>query len=352
MIVIKKHQRKMFILLSFAGIVILGYLLCCVHFCIFPGRINVDKISPSERRGEAAVLLLSPGELNEYVYKDVLYRLNIKRKVSTDGVRWWNLPVKALQIKRNIKKTIKGDCVEAGENLYNKLGSKIGDRFALYRANLFGPPFIETSVGDILRDGYDRIVVLNNSLVEQPYKEVIDSKILKTIDKSGVKAEVIFSFPLWNHDGLISYYGQSIMEKARETDPERVGVILIGKENNKKVRKMYPETVKQEAVFYNKIKENLMKNGYESRKIKVAYLCCRRMDIRDVANHLVECDIDKLIVAAAGFEGLNLDIERVLHRVFGRLNLPECVDMEFIGPWGDNDYLIEALMKRLEMVDA
>ncbi len=349
MVLIKKRRGKVMMVLGIAGITICGYLLCALLFCVSPVKTSVSEICPSERREEIALLLLSPGELSEYNYKDVLYRLNIKRKVGMDGVRWWNMPVRALQLKRNIKGTDWGYCIGTGENLYNELSKRIGDEFRLYRANLFGPPFIETSVGDILNDGYNKIIVLNNLLVEQPYKGIIDAKILDTINKSGIKAEVKFTFPLWNHDALISYYEQRIIEGARGRDPDQIGIVLVATGNDKKIRKRYPEAVKREAVFYNKIKESVMKNGYENKRIKVAYLRHRRPGIRDAADSLMEHQIDKLIVVAAGFESLDLNVQRTLPRTLEKLNLPEYMDVEFIGPWGDSEHLIDALIERLEM---
>ena len=223
------------------------------------------------QKTEMAILLLSPGNHRIPLQKRFV-PTGYKKKAGAGGVRWWNMPVKALQLKRNIKRMDGNVCIRTGENLYNKLSEALGEDFGLYSANLFGPPFIETTVEDILKDGYNKIVVLNNLLVEQPYKEVVDKKILKVIENSGMDAEVLFTFPLWNHDALVSYYEQGILEKTQEISPEQVGVVLVARGTGKRVRHEYPQAVNREQVFYDKIKESIMKNGYESRKIRIAYL--------------------------------------------------------------------------------
>ncbi len=346
-----KHRKKTRVVLIFAGAAILGYLLYCVFVSAFPGRIDIEEISPSDRKQEMAILLLSPGEITEYHYKNALYRLDIKREAGAGGVRWWNMPVKALQLKRNIKRMDGNVCIRTGENLYNKLSEALGEDFGLYSANLFGPPFIETTVEDILKDGYNKIVVLNNLLVEQPYKEVVDKKILKVIENSGMDAEVLFTFPLWNHDALVSYYEQGILEKTQEISPEQVGVVLVARGTGKRVRHEYPQAVNREQVFYDKIKESIMKNGYESRKIRVAYLRHRQPGIGDAVEYLLDSGISKLVIVAAGFENPGLDTEWLLPRLLDKIDIPENVDTVIIGPWGDSDLLVKALMERLDTVD-
>ncbi|MDD2573440.1 MAG: hypothetical protein WCS98_06540 [Bacillota bacterium] len=348
---IKKRQKKLRAVLIFVGATVLGYLLYCVLICAFPGRINVGEISPSDRKDEAAILLLSPGEITEYQYKSALYRLDINRQSGVEGVKWWNTPVKALQLRKNIKRIDEYKCLQAGENLYNKLNEELKGDFGLYSANLFGPPFIETVVGDMLKDGYNKIIVLNNLLVEQPYKEVVDEKILRIIEKSGMDAEVLFTFPLWNHDALVSYYEQSILEKTQEISPEQVGVVLVARGTGKKVREKYPQTVNHEQVFYDKIKESIMKNGYESRKIRIAYLRHRQLGIGDAVEYLLDSGISKLVIVTAGFENSGIDTEWLLPKFLGRIDVPEHIDTVIIGPWGDSDLLVRALMDRLDMVD-
>jgi len=348
---IKKRRKKLPAVLVFLAVTLLGYLLCCIFVCAFLGRVKTGDINPVYEREEPAILLLSPGEITEYDCRSALYRLAIKREVGLENVRWWNTPYKALQLKRNLKEMDRNNCILAGQNLYDKLKEELGEELRLYGANLFGPPFIETAVENILNDGYTRIVVLNNLLVEQPYKEVVDTKILKIIEKGGVDAEVLFTFPLWNHDALVSYYEQGILEKTQEISPGQVGVVLVGKGTGRKVRDKYPQAVNRERVFFDKIKESIMKNGYESRKIRVAYLGGRQPGLEEAVDYLVDSGISKLVIVAAGFENPGVDTERLLPRIIEDMDLPQHVDTVFIGPWGDGDLLVRALLDRLEMMD-
>jgi len=348
---VKKRRKKTRAVLVYLAAVMLGYLLSCVFICAFLGRAETGDINPVERREETAILLLSPGEITEYSSRSALYRLAVERETGLGGVRWWNTPVKALQLKKNIERLDKDVCILTGQNLYNKLSEELGDGFALYSANLFGPPFIETVMGEILNNGYGKVVVLNNFLVEQPYKETVDNKLLSIIEKSNTDAEVLFTFPLWNHDALISYYEQCILEKTQEISPEQVGVVLVARGSSRRIRNKYPQAQNHEQVFYDKIKESIMKNGYESRKIRVAYLGGRQPGLEEAVDYLVDSGISKLVIVAAGFENPGVDTERLLPRIIEDMDLPQHVDTVFIGPWGDSDLLVRALLDRLEMMD-
>lgn len=347
----RKRRKKMRAVLVFLAVAVLGYLLSCIFVCAFLGRAKTGDINPVERKEEPAVLLVSPGDITEYNCRGALYRLAIKRETGLGDVWWWNTPYKAFQLRRNLEKMDGDACARAGQNLYNKLNEGLGGEFKLYSANLLGPPFIETAVENILNDGYSKIVVLGNLLVEQPYREVIDRKIVSIIEKGGTDAEVLFTFPLWNHDALVSYYEQSILEKTQEISPEQVGIVLVAKGTGKKVRDKYPQAVNREQVFYDKIKESIMKNGYESRKVRVAYLDRRQPDLEDAVDYLIDSGISKLVIVAAGFENPGVDTEWLLPRIIKGLDLPQHVDTVFIGPWSDSDLLVRALLDRLEMMD-
>lgn len=348
----KKNQKGTKMVLMFIGLVVLGYLLYCGFIHVLPGSIKTGGIDPSETKDGAAVLLFSPGEIAEYEYKSALYQLNMKRRTGVGGITWWNTPVKALCLKKDIKRVKGEEYLQTGENLCNKLSTGFDNRLGMYMANLYGPPFIETTIENILKDGYNKIIILNNFLTECSHKEIIDKKILETLKKSGVDAEVFVSFPLWNHDALASHYEQCILGNVQETKPEQVGVMLVAKGSSKKARNRWPKAVKGETVFYNKIKESLMKNGYESRKVRVAYLYHRQPGVKDTVKYLLGTGINKLVVVAAGYESPCIDTEWIIPRILENVNLPEHMDIVFLGPWGDNEHLIRALLTRLDMVDA
>ncbi len=348
---VRKLPKKSRAVLLYIVLLVAGYLLSCAYVGAFLGRVDTGDITPVEKKEETAILLLSPGELTEYHYRDALYRLRVYRETGFGGVRWWNIPIKAQQLKNNLNKMERNTYTQINQNLYHKLEQSLGDRFKFYNASLFGAPFIETAVSQILNDGYQKIIILNNFLVEQPYKEVVDNKILKVIEKSRVDAEVKFTFPLWNHDGLISYYEQCILEKTQEISPEQIGVVLVARGTGRKSQRKFPKTLNREEVFYNKIKESIVKNGFESRKIRIAYLRHRRPGLKDAIDYLLDYGISKLVIVTAGFENPGIDTEYHIPRMIEGLDLPGGVDAVVIGTWGDSDFLVRALIDRLEMVD-
>ncbi len=348
---IRKFYKKPRIILLFAVLMLTGYLLSCIYMSSFSGRVKTGDITPAEINGGTAVLLLSPGEIDLYDSHSAIYRLKSCREAGLGGVRWWNIPFKAQQLKRSFNSIDGETCILTGQNLFDKLKAELGDRFELYCADLFGSPFIETVVDEILKKGYDKIIVLNNLLVEMPFKEVIDKKIIGVIEKSGNEAEVLFTFPLWNHDGIVSLYEQRILEKTQEISPEQVGVILVARGFDRKTQKEYPQAFDRAEVFYNKIKESLVKNGYDGRKIRIAYIGHRQSGVKDTLDYLLDYGINKLVIAAVGFESTGIETEYIIPRLAESRKLPENVGTVFIGPWGDSDYLVDALLDRLEMVN-
>jgi protoheme ferro-lyase len=346
-----KIRKKLWLIIFFILLMITGYLISCIYVNLFMGRVEVGEIDPSQQKEGTAVLLLSPGEIKEYSPNGAVYRLKAYRDTCVSNVSWWNIPLKVRGLKEGIK-GIEGNTFPAeNQSLYNKVSECYGEKYKVYNANLFGPPYLETVTKEILKDGYKRIIVLSNLLIQQPYKEVVDSKILKIIGERRLEAEVLFTFPLWNHDGLVSLYESRILEKTQENDPEQVGVILVARGYSKKNYEKFREAFKREEVFMNKIKESIVKNGYDGRKVRTAHLRYREPGLEEAVDYIMDSGVSKLVVVAAGYENSCIDTEYVIPEMLKAIKLPSGVETVYIGPWGDSDLLVKALGDRLKMVD-
>lgn len=348
---IRKFDKKLRTVLLLAVCFLTGYLLCCALVSGFAGKIKTEDIAPAERKEDTAVLLLSPGEIEECDRKSIIYRLNSYKEAGFGGIRWWNMPLKAQQYKRGFNRTDKEAYIKSSQELCNKLEGQLGNGFVLYNASLFGPPYVETVINEILQLGYGKIIILNDLLVELPYKDMLQKRIFDVIQQSEMDVEVMFTFPLWNHDGLVSHYEQQILERTQEISPEQVGVVLVARNFDKKAQRQHPQAADRAEVFYNKIKESIVKNGYDGRKIRIAYLDHRHSGIKDTIDYLLDYGINKLVVVMAGFESHCIETEYIIPSIVEGRKMPDNVNTVLIGPWGDSEFLVDALVDRLDMVE-
>lgn len=348
---IRKIPKKSRIILLYILLLLVGYLLSSIYVCTAMGKIAPEEITPAGESEYAAVLLLSPGEVKEFHIQGAVYRLKATKDAYGLNMRWWNTPFKVYGVKKGLKKMNTGVYSETNQQLYNKLKDTLGEQFCVYNANMFGPPYIETVVEEILRAGHKKIVVVNNFLIRDPYREVIDSKIHKIIETSQANVEVLHTFPMWNHDALANMYENRIMEKIQENDVEKVGIILVTRGCSKKTLEKYEEAYKREEVFLNKIRESIVKNGYDGRKIKIAYLNYRDPDLKQTIDYLLDSGVSKLVVAAAGFENSSIQTDYLIPRIIEKFDIPPEIEVEYVGSWGDSDVLVKALVDRLRIVN-
>jgi len=348
---IRKVHKKSKIILLYILLLVTGYLLSSICVGAALGRMETDEIITTGEKETAAVLLLSPGEVKEFHTQWAIYRLKVFKEVYGSRIIWWNLPFRVYSVKNSLKEMDTNVFSQTNQQLYNKLKETLGEETCVYNANLLGPPYIETVVEEILKEGYKKIVVLNNFLIEEPYEEIIDRKIYKTAKISQSDVEVLHTFPLWNHDAMATLYENRIMEKIQENAPDKVGIILVTRGCNKKTMKKYEEAYKREEVFLNKIKENIIKNGYDGRKIKIAYINNREPDLRGMIDYLLDSGVSKLVVAAAGFENQCIETDYLIPRIMEKADIPPGIEVEYVGCWGDSDVLVKALIDRYKTVN-
>lgn len=344
-----KFEKKLKIITAIVLVMMLGYLLSCLYISAFMGRISVDEAASSLENTGTAVLLVSPGEMGGYTANGAVYRLKAGKDTYTSGASWWSIPIRAGSLRKNFKGMDKNIVSEISQSLYNKMNEEHGSGYTVYNAGLFGPPYLETVTREILKNGHDRIIVLINFLIQQPYQETISGKIARVMEDSKLSAEVNFTYPLWNHDAVASIYENRILSKTREISPEQVGIVLIGRECSSKALRIYSDAYKCEEVFFNKIKENMVKNGYDSRKMRTAYLKPRKPSVEEEIEFLLDSGVNRIVVAAAGYENPCAETEHGIPGLLSRVKVPRGTEIMYIGSWEDDDLLVKALGDRLKI---
>jgi len=161
---------------------------------------------------------------------------------------------------------------------------------------------------------------------------------------------VSFTYPLWNHDAVASIYENRILYKTQETSPEQVGIVLIGKGCSGKALQIYADGYKGEEVFLNKIKEGMIKNGYDSRKMRIAYLKYRKPSVEEEVEYLLDSGVNRIAVVAAGYENPCIETEYSIPKLLSKIKIPKGTEILYIGSWEDDDLLVKALGDRLKIV--
>jgi protoheme ferro-lyase len=344
----RRVQRKIKTAALLLLFVIIGYLLCCLFIYMFVGNVEVREVVPQSKREDIAVILVSPGEIKGFDPGSAVYRLKVCRETGAYRVRWWNIPYRVWGLKKDIS-NIGESHSEINQSLFNKLQQHLDDTYTVYNANLYGWPYIETVVSQALRDGFSRLIVLNNFIIEQPYKETINNRVMKVMEQNRLQGEISYTYPLWNHNDLVSMYEKRIVEKTQESLPEDIGIVLVARGYERTFSDKYREAVKREKVFLDKICESLMKNGYDSRKIRTAYLRYKEPGLKESIEYLLDTGVRKIVIAAAGFESPCIDTEYVIPRILSDYKMHDDIERIYIGSWADDDCLVEALAERLEM---
>jgi protoheme ferro-lyase len=344
----RKVQKKSKVAALLVMVLVFGYLLSCVFMYRFMGNVTVREVVPELISDNAAVLLISPGEVRDYDPNSAIYRLKACRETGVYRVRWWSIPYRVWRLKRDISKT--GESQSAiNQSLFNKLQQRLGDRYTVYNANLFGSPYIETVVSQALKEGFNRLIVLNNFIVEQPYKDAINNRIAGVMEQNKLAGEVRFTYPLWNHDALVSMYEKRIVERTQESIPEDVGVILVARGYERATSDRYSRAYKGEKVYLDKICESLMKNGFNSRKMITAYLRYKDPGLEESIEYLLDTGVKKIVIAAAGFESPCIDTEYLIPKALSGYKMHDNIERVYIGSWEDDDCLVGALVDRLDM---
>jgi len=322
------------------------YFLNLLFIILFINKIEIPKSIPiiNNANNETAVLLVYSGEDPMYSTKNQITRLLLLKNKKNILLYPFELYKNKLLYNKIGKSQYKNKTKEFHEKLYNE----IEDTYKLYMGYLYNDKYLEKEILNIVKEGYQKIIVVpmfldDNYNMLNLKKRIEDLKLYNY----GVEYKYIDTF--WKSESLVDSYIQKI--KLNFKNINKLGINLVGIDKAI-IDEDKNESIKQNILFRDKIKEKLIKElNIDPSLIKLSWYNDLSPDFISKNMELFEYGISELIIVPVNIESSDLIEYDIYENSLKTSELPEGVKLKVIDGFVNDNNMVKDIIKKIEYID-
>ncbi|MEW9123704.1 MAG: hypothetical protein AB2421_13425 [Thermotaleaceae bacterium] len=313
----------------------------------FTGQVSQSTDIQQEKGKNTAVLLVMKGEPEYYDISLLLEKMDRTNKFSTSIKKIKDL----YQYKRAYEISGASQYNTRAESLYNKLAELLNSDYDLFLSFMDSPPYYEYLSQDIfLHTKYEKVIIVPLFLTESTdYAKIIENSN-ERIQQMG-QSNLRYTQPLWSSDKLVRSMIQETERHIKGYGSNNLGIILMS--NNHGIKKDLEVTnasLRQEMLFMENIKRQMIKRGYEERKIKFVGSYLPNKSLSDAMEELQQYGVGEIcIVSISDFIDNILNVAHVEKKI-KEMDEEKGYNVVYIKGWGDTNLLVEELENRIRLL--
>jgi protoheme ferro-lyase len=206
-------------------------------------------------------------------------------------------------------------------------------------------PSITTTINQMIRDGFNKIITIPLMLTESSYTEEIHG-ILEELGKGQEGIEILLTRPLfYKADSLAPMCAQLILNKGGDTPLDKVGVLLVSHgEPDEWVRLKLINTRcnEQETAFRRMIRRELITLGFKDANITDAFMEFVPPRITTAIEKIAHT-VDRIIILPAFGQAESLHNTYDIPTKVRKAKVPSETNITWITSWALEPNLIRSL---------
>lgn len=340
-----KNIRKISFMQFCTGVggLIVGILLCSHFLFFFEYKDESRKESIyAEENENTAVLLVYEGEPERYDLPIHLKNMNrndsLKEKIF--------LPMRLYQYKRIYENIGISKYKDISRRIGQKLSNHLDHGYDIYISYLNDQPYYKDVICEkVLRQKYKKMIIAPIFLTESlNYQYVVHQLEMENLYTS--KKSLKFMTPLWDGEKITKAIVKEVCKE--NEDKKDIGIILMG---NMKGEGVMSKAVNQERKFMENIKKELIKNGFEERKIKFTEQIFKEEAINKNLGELQEYGIGKILLVGIDDVLDKIENQYRIEKLIKKMKGIENLDIKYMKGWGEKDLIIEELEYRMRLMN-
>ncbi|SNS24727.1 hypothetical protein SAMN05446037_1006209 [Anaerovirgula multivorans] len=323
--------------------IILGYilvllLLIYIQYPLKEAYVGVNYVDTNE----AAIILVFKGEPDAYDLS-----LSI-RNYRTNNNLWRTvlMPFNMFIEKLNYEKTdfIKEKYYTIG--LEQNLKEEFGEEYNIYSTYLFNKPYLSEIIFKAVADGNQKIILCPIFMAENNEFNLIENTI-KKMNLHEHQVEIHRIEPMWNSDIIARSFVNQVDSFKESQHKHNIGIVLIGEELEK--RDYNKPFIKQDLLFREKIKDYLIRSGYNNNKIRLTFFDKR--NIHKEIEELMEYGVGEILLIPSTNTLQSSHYQLKIERLIKGMDAPYTVKIHAVDPWSFNHDIGRELVNRIRLLN-
>lgn len=339
-----KNKEEFSIIRSLFAI-IFAYVLVFLILYINAYEISDTIEVPSDTNEKTAVLIVYEGESDKYDLEEEVRNIILKK----DYTDIFTYPYKLYKRKKLYGKIGKSEYEKKSIKLHNRVKDLLRDEYDSYLSYLYSEQYLEKELLNIIEKGYKKIIIVPIFLNDDQNISNLQDRISK-MKLYNYDVEIKYTDTLWSSESIIESYIDLI--KINVNNINRVGINLIGIDKNINVGIIDSDSIKQNILFRNKIKEKIVDElGVESSQIKLSWYDNLEPDYMSKNYELLEYGTAEMICIAIDPQLNELDKIDIYNEIKKEIEFPEGVKVKIIDGFIIDNNIINEIINRVEYIN-
>ena len=230
------------------------------------------------------------------------------------------------------------------EKAYRQEGD---DTIKFYISFLDDNPRPDAAVIQALNDGASHIIVSEVFLTISNHTAE-GEELIEAVDVEKYGATLNFTGPMFDSDTLRSMFVQRTTDHIGDTDPSRVGVLLVGHGQPDEWDVEWATETEQEMGFRQAVLNDFVESGFQPQNLSLAWMSFKEPKPAPKVEEFVKNGVEKVVFFSAAISADSIhsqyDIPELVHEAQVADDLP----ILNLGAWNDDPIVIQAIKEKIE----
>jgi protoheme ferro-lyase len=300
--------------------------------------------------GHVAVVYFTHGEPETF---DPIGWLNQFREFDEQGIPFVPLVVRPLFIHQ-----LRNAYLKVGQSHHRQMHLQMARRLEealraeghsdlrVYASFLDDDPRPDAALIQALNDGASHIVVAEVFVSISNHTAEGEEQIHE-VGAEAYGVTLRFTGPLWDSATLHGAFLEKANAAIGDTDPSKVGVLLVGHGQPDEWDVEFPTETEHELEFRRRILALLAANGYAPENMGLAWMEFKEPKPAKVVEALVANGVEKILYFSAAISADSIHSQYDTPELVHKAAVPEGLPLINLGAWNDHPLVIEAIKERV-----
>ena len=232
------------------------------------------------------------------------------------------------------------------EEAYRQEGDKT-TRF--YISFLDDNPRPDAAVIQALNDGASHIIVSELFLTISNHTAE-GEELIHALNVQEYGATLHFTGPMYDSETLRSMFIQRTRENIGDTDPSKVGVLLVGHGQPDEWDVEWPTETEQEIGFRKDVLKDFEEAGFLPKNLSLAWMSFKEPKPAPKVEEFVANGVEKIVFFSAAISADSIHSQYDIPELVYKANVPDDFPILNLGAWNDDPIVIQAIKEKIDAI--
>ena len=238
--------------------------------------------------------------------------------------------------------------VQSLEEVYRQEGDET-TRF--YVSFLDDNPRPDAAVIEALNDGASHIIVSELFLTISNHTAE-GEELIHALNVEEYGATLHFTGPMYDSETLRSMFVQRTTDHIGDTDPTKVGVLLVGHGQPDEWDVEWPTETEQEIGFRKAVLKDFEEAGYLPENLSLAWMSFKVPKPAPKVEEFVANGVEKIVFFSAAISADSIHSQYDIPELVYEAQVPDGFPIINLGAWNDDPTVIQAIKEKIDIIIA